>query len=191
MKTKSTEGITLVIFIMTVDFILSFILSPLSIRIANAQTTTTIATPSPNQNNTITSPATNTTNITASSSSNKTFYLFSAEHEGVNETKLGIPPDTYSPDILEVNTGDNVTVHFYNLDLSDRHTFTMGAPYNIDKDILPGKNSTFTFTAGEEGIYRFYCKYHLPSMVGQLIVLPPPTVEPYPYYQVNGNPTIF
>jgi len=180
MKTKSTEGIKLAIFIMTVVFILSFILSPLPMRIANAQTTTTIATPSPNQNNTISSLAattTNTTNITASSSSNKAFYLFSAEHEGVNETKLGIPPDTYSPDILEVNTGDNVTVHFYNLDLSDRHTFTMGAPYNIDKDVLPGKNATFTFTAGEEGIYRFYCKYHLPSMVGQLIVLPPPTVE--------------
>jgi hypothetical protein len=55
--------------------------------------------------------------------------LFSAEHEGVNETKLGIPPDTYSPDVLEVTEGGNVTIHFYNLDTTDRHTFTMGAPY--------------------------------------------------------------
>jgi hypothetical protein len=64
--------------------------------------------------------------------------LFSAEHEGVNETKLEIPPDTYSPDILEVNEGDNLTIHFYNLDTTDRHTFTIGTPYNINEDLLPG-----------------------------------------------------
>jgi hypothetical protein len=42
---------------------------------------------------------------------NKTLDLFTAEHDGVNQTKLGIPPDTFSPDVLEVNTGDNVTIH--------------------------------------------------------------------------------
>ena len=47
---------------------------------------------------TTTSDAT-TTQLAPASSSNKIFYLFSAEHEGVNETKLGIPPDTYSPDL--------------------------------------------------------------------------------------------
>ena len=69
--------------------------------------------------------------------------LFSAEHEGVNETKLGIPPDTFSPDVLEVTEGDNVTVHFYNLDTTDRHTFTIGAPYNINEDLLPEKMQHF------------------------------------------------
>src|SRR5919204_3281531 len=76
-----------------------------------------------------------TNQITAAASSgNKTFYLFTAEHEGVNETKLGISPDAFSPDILAVSTGDNVTIYFYNTDPTERHTFTMGAPYNIDKD---------------------------------------------------------
>jgi plastocyanin len=78
---------------------------------------------------------------------------------------------------LEVNTGDNVTIHFYNLDLTDSHTFTIGAPYNTDKIVASGQNATFKFKAAEEGIYRFYCRLHLPTMEGQLIVLPPPSVE--------------
>jgi plastocyanin len=113
----------------------------------------------------------------AASSSHKIFYLFSAEHEGVNETKLGVPPDTFSPDVLEVNEGDNVTIHFYNLDTTDRHTFTIGAPYNINEDLLPEKNATFTFKAGDQGIFRFYCTYHQPTMSGQLVVSPRPAVE--------------
>jgi plastocyanin len=136
--------------------------------IAIAQTTTTTTTTA------ATAP------LAPASSSNKIFYLFSAEHEGVNETKLGIPPDTYSPDVLEVTEGDNMTIHFYNLDTTDRHTFTMGAPYNINEDLLPGTNATFTFKAANEGIFRFYCTYHQPIMSGQLVVLPPPSVEKNP-----------
>jgi plastocyanin len=83
----------------------------------------------------------------------------------------------FSPDILAVSTGDNVTIYFYNIDPTERHTFTMGAPYNIDKDLAGGENATIRFKAGEEGVYRFYCKYHQPTMTGQLIVLPPPVVE--------------
>jgi plastocyanin len=135
---------------------------------------------------TTTTSAATTTQLAPASSSNKIFYLFSAEHEGVNETKLGIPPDTYSPDLLEVTEGDNVTIHFYNLDTTDRHTFTMGSPYNINEDLLPGTNATFTFKAADEGVFRFYCTYHQPIMSGQLIVLPPPSVEKNP---VNVNVT--
>jgi hypothetical protein len=80
-------------------------------------------------------------------------YLFSAEHEGVNETKSRIPPDTYSPAVLVVNEGGSVTIHFYNLDTTGRHTFTMGSPYNINEDLLPGKNATFTFKAADEGVF--------------------------------------
>jgi plastocyanin len=136
---------------------------------AIAQTTATTTTGGSSSSTTALAPA---------SSSNK--ILFSAEHEGVNETKLGIPPDTYSPDVLEVTEGDNVTIHFYNLDTTDRHTFTMGAPYNINEDLLPGTNATFTFKAADEGVFRFYCTYHQPIMSGQLVVLPPPSVEKNP-----------
>jgi plastocyanin len=102
--------------------------------------------------------------------------LFSAEHEGVNQTKLGIPPDKFSPDDLELNEGDNVTINFYNLDTTDRHTFTIGPPYNINEDLLPGTNATFTFKATDDGIYRFWCIYHQPTMTGQLVVIRPPSV---------------
>jgi hypothetical protein len=34
------------------------------------------------------------------SKSNKSFYLFTDEIEGINETKLGIPADYYIPNIL-------------------------------------------------------------------------------------------
>jgi plastocyanin len=115
--------------------------------IAIAQTTTTTTSSS--------GSATTTTPLAAASSSNKIFYLFSAEHEGVNQTKLGIPPDKFSPDDLEVNEGDNVTINFYNLDTTDRHTFTIGPPHNIKEDLLPGTNATFTFKATDDGIYRF------------------------------------
>jgi plastocyanin len=107
----------------------------------------------------------------------KTFYVFSEEMEGVNETKLGIPGDVYTPSMLAANEGDTVTIHFYNLDPSDRHTFTMGAPYNINKDLRPLENMTITLKASDPGVYKFFCTHHPPTMSGQLIVLPPPTVE--------------
>jgi plastocyanin len=133
---------------------------------------------STNATSATTNTTTSTTNQTSStSSSNKIFYLFTAEYEGFNETKLGIPADTFSPDVLIVNEGDNVTIQSYNLDTTDRHTFTIGAPYNINEDLLPLHNGTITFKATQEGVFRFYCTYHQPTMAGQFVVLHPPTVE--------------
>jgi plastocyanin len=110
----------------------------------------------------------------ARAQNNKSFYVFTEEIEGLNETKLRIPGDVYYPNILVANKGDLVTIHFYNLDADAPHTFTIGLPYNINKDVLPLQNVTFTFKAGNEGVYRFYCTYHQPTMTGQLIVLPSP-----------------
>jgi plastocyanin len=155
--------ITLAIMMITIGGLPAIIITS-----AYAQTTTA----SPATNN-----STSTTTTAAASSSNKIIYLFTAEHQGVNQTKLGIPPDTFSPDIIEANTGDNISIHFYNLDATDSHTFTIGSPYNIDKVVAPGQNATFKLKAAEEGIYRFYCRFHLPTMEGQLIVHPPPVVE--------------
>lgn len=107
--------------------------------------------------------------------SNKSFYLYTGEIEGINETKLGMPADYYIPSIFVANKGDSITMHFYNLNGDDRHTFTIGAPYNINQDVSPMHNATFTFKAGHEGVYRFYCTYHQPTMTGELIVLPPST----------------
>lgn len=130
-----------------------------------------------NATNAISNSTNATSTSTAEQGNKKVFYVFSEEMEGVNETKLGIPGDVYAPSVLAANEGDTVTIHFYNLDPSDRHTFTMAAPYNINKDVGTLENTTVTFTTTDPGVFRFYCTYHQPTMSGQLIVLPPPTVE--------------
>jgi plastocyanin len=75
---------------------------------------------------------------------------------------------------MVVNKGDTVTVHFYNIEneIGSRHSFTIGAPYNIDKDLARGENATATFTADQVGVFQYRCKYHPPEMTGQLVVLP-------------------
>src|SRR5215216_4651393 len=125
----------------------------------------------------------NTTATTTQSimpaSSNKTFYVFSEEVEGVNETAARVAGDIYSLPEIVVNRGDSVTVHFYNTEPTEeeaveRHSFTIDAqPYRVNIDIAPGESGNATFTADQEGIFPYYCIYHLPTMTGQLVVLPP------------------
>jgi nitrous oxide reductase len=105
----------------------------------------------------------------------KEFYLFTAEIPDVDEEKLKVAGDAFSLTTIVVNKGDRVTVYFYNVDpvKTERHSFTIGAPYNIDKDILSGESSVATFTADHEGVFQYYCKYHLPAMTGQLVVVVP------------------
>ena len=120
-----------------------------------------------------------TTQSIMPASSNKTFYVFSVEVEGVNETAARVAGDIYTLPIIAVNRGDSVTVHFYNTEPTEeetveRHAFTIDAqPYNVNIDIAPGELGNATFTADQEGIFPIYCIYHLPTMTGQLVVLPP------------------
>jgi plastocyanin len=112
-------------------------------------------------------------------SSNKTFYVFTAEVEGLDEATARIPGDIYTPSVFVVNGGESVTVNFYNTEqeTEERHSFTIDAqPYSVDIDIAGGESGNATFTAADqEGIFPYYCKYHLPTMVGQLVVLSPTT----------------
>jgi plastocyanin len=137
------------------------------------------------QSNVSSSPAANETkaNVTGTTSATiptlakpgeKEFYIFTAEVPDVNETKLKVAGDSYSLTTMIVNKGDKVTVHFYNVDpvKTERHSFTIGAPYNIDKDLANGESAVATFTADHTGLFQYYCKYHLPVMTGQLQVVP-------------------
>ena len=130
------------------------------------------------QVNNTTIPITTTQSIMPTST-NKTFYIFSAEVEGLDEATARIPGDIFTPPIIVVNRGDSVTMNFYNTEqeTEERHSFTIDAqPYNVDIDIAGGESGNATFiTAVQEGIFPYYCKYHLPTMVGQLVVLPPTT----------------
>jgi nitrous oxide reductase len=104
----------------------------------------------------------------------KTFYIFTSEVQNVDENKLKIAGDSFSVHTLVVNKGDKVTVHFYNVDdvKTERHSFTIGDPYKVDIDLGFAQNGNATFTADQSGLFPYYCKYHLPVMTGQLLVLP-------------------
>jgi hypothetical protein len=55
-----------------------------------------------------------------------------------------------------------------------RHSFTIDAqPYSVDIDTAAGETGNATFTADQEGIFQYHCKYHPETMRGQLVVLPP------------------
>ena len=104
----------------------------------------------------------------------KTFYIFTSEVENVDENKLKVAGDSFSVHTLVVNKGDKVTVYFYNIDdvKTERHSFTIGDPYKVDIDLGFAQNGNATFTADQSGLFSYYCKYHLPVMTGQVLVLP-------------------
>jgi plastocyanin len=125
---------------------------------------------------------TNMTNVTGpggtipslSTPGEKTFYVFTSEVEGVEEEKLKIAGDSFDVKTLVANKGDKVTLKFYNVDeiQTERHSFTIGDPYKVDIDVGFAENGNTTFTADQTGVFPYYCKYHLPVMTGQLLVLP-------------------
>ena len=152
------------------------------------------------QENTTASTTTSTTNqTTASASTNKTFYLFNTELEGLDTATTGISHYIYSlPDIV-ANRGDSVTVHLFNIPETEeeeggteeggteeggteegggteeveRHAFIIDTPpYSVNIDTAPGELGNATFTADQEGIFQYYCKYHPQTMRGELVVLP-------------------
>lgn len=101
------------------------------------------------------------------------FYIFTQELEA-DEEKIGVPVAVFSLTEIVVHKGDKVTIHFINPaeEPDDRHTFTMDTPYKMNYDMAGGESTTFSFTADTIGTFTYYCTYDLPSMIGQLVVLP-------------------
>ncbi|MDQ3909414.1 MAG: hypothetical protein M3232_03290 [Thermoproteota archaeon] len=144
-----------------------------------------------------TTPST-TDQTTASASNNKTFYLFNTELEGLDTATTGISHYIYSLPVIVANRGDSVTVHLFNIPETEeegggteeggteeggteeggteeveRHAFIIDTPpYSVNIDTAPGELGNATFTADQEGIFQYYCKYHPQTMRGELVVLP-------------------
>ena len=83
-----------------------------------------------------------------------------------------------NPEHIEVNKGDNVTIHLTNLERAqdETHGFTVDL-YNIHASLEPGKPATVNFVADEEGVFPYYCTefcsaLHL-EMMGYLLVKDP------------------
>lgn len=108
----------------------------------------------------------------------RVFNLYNTHVLGFNETKgiqkSKLTSDQYSLQTILVNQGDRVDVNLYNMEApsGDRHSFTIDAPYNVNIDVAPGQNGTASFLADHVGVFKFYCKYHIPSMVGEFMVSP-------------------
>jgi nitrous-oxide reductase len=82
-----------------------------------------------------------------------------------------------TPEIIEVNEGDEVTIHLTNLERAQdqTHGFTV-SKYNVNGSWEPGKTATVKFTADEPGVFPFYCTefcsaLHL-EMQGYVLVKP-------------------
>lgn len=82
-----------------------------------------------------------------------------------------------TPEIIEVEEGDEVTIHLTNLERAQdqTHGFTIGK-YNVNGSLEPGKTATFRFVADTPGVFPYYCTefcsaLHL-EMQGYLLVKP-------------------
>jgi plastocyanin len=79
----------------------------------------------------------------------------------------------YSSNLIVVNKGDTVTIHFYN-PTDKAHSFTIGAPYANDVVVAAQsttiQNANVTITTNQAGIFAFHCKFHPPQMSGAIQV---------------------
>jgi nitrous-oxide reductase len=82
-----------------------------------------------------------------------------------------------TPETIEAEVGDEVTIHLTNLERAqdETHGFTVST-YNTHASIEPGKTVTVKFKADKEGVYPYYCTefcsaLHL-EMQGYLLVKP-------------------
>ncbi len=105
------------------------------------------------------------------------FFVF-AGTASFNDTLLGqtfgqtLPHDIFLPDRIVVNKGDSVTIHFYNTeDEPENHTFTMDSPYAVDRDLAMQQKTDINFVVGSAGLFKYWCRFHLPTMTGYLVVL--------------------
>jgi plastocyanin len=105
-----------------------------------------------------------------SSPQTREFYLLSTEWN-MDGIPAGLNHYGFTPTQITVNQGDTVLIHFYNTHGDTHHTFTIPA-YNLNVDVAPNQNKTFSFTATQAGVFIFTCSFHAPTMRGELIVSP-------------------
>ncbi len=82
-----------------------------------------------------------------------------------------------TPETIEVQVGDEVTIHLTNLERAEDETHGFAVDtYNVHASVEPGKTVTVKFKADREGVFPYYCTefcsaLHL-EMEGYLLVKP-------------------
>jgi nitrous-oxide reductase len=72
--------------------------------------------------------------------------------------KLSTIRSHFTPDIIKLKKGDNVTFHVTNLeqDENESHGFAMNW-CNVDIELSPGETKTIKWKADKSGVFPFYC----------------------------------
>jgi plastocyanin len=81
----------------------------------------------------------------------------------------------FSPSFIAVHRDEPTQLSFWNLQADDEHDFMLVDPRgSVLMHVLlpPLRETNFTFTFHEEGLFMFYCTMHQPEMSGQVLVLP-------------------
>jgi plastocyanin len=84
----------------------------------------------------------------------------------------------FSPTFFAVHRDESTIIRFWNLQPDDNHDFMLIGPDStvLMKVLLPPlKETSFVFTFHTDGLFKFICAMHQPSMSGQILVLPPAT----------------
>src|SRR6266702_4175202 len=112
---------------------------------------------------------------TSPTAQTRNFYLFAVDQSFNSSVATGLKADyDFSANVITVNKGDTLVIHFYN-PTDEAHTFTMSSPYTSDV-VLPAitinliSSANITITATQAGIFHYYCRFHAPSMSGNLVV---------------------
>ena len=75
----------------------------------------------------------------------------------------------WEPSQIIVNQGDEVTLEIIGVNGAEHPAVIEG--YDISFTVKRGELTTVTFVADKPGVFSLQCGTHLPSMVGELIVL--------------------
>jgi len=103
----------------------------------------------------------------------------SVERTGPNqvEVKMMAVRSFFSPDVIRVNQGDNVTIYLTNIEQTrdELHGLAIN-DYNINIVADPGETKSITFKADKAGVYAYYCTNFCSAlhqeMQGYLLVKP-------------------
>lgn len=83
----------------------------------------------------------------------------------------------YTPEVVQVNQGDDVTWHITSLERTPNATHGLAiSAYNVNLTLNPGETETIHFVASRAGVFSFYCTkfcsaLHL-EMTGYLVIKP-------------------
>jgi len=93
------------------------------------------------------------------------------------EVWMTVMRSRFTPDQIEVNEGDNVTIHLTNIESAKdaTHGFVLGGQ-NVSLSLEPGETETIKFVADTPGVYPYYCTefcsaLHI-EMAGYFLVKP-------------------